>query len=104
MGLDNSDVYMKELYSFIFSFNNNENYYLNIDNNSYAILCYYSYGPYFYFYIANGCKANNNSYDQTQTYYYTKEKGNVLALQFNFEVEDNDVFQLLFINISLFLF
>ena len=103
IGWDQSSAYKNDRYAFIFSFDNKENYFVNDASGSNAIYCHSSYGPTFGdghdFYIANGCKNNTSSYDNTQYRYYNKERKSTYALatQKNFQVENYEVFQLEFI-------
>lgn len=100
---DQSGAYKPDRYAFIFSFDNKENYFVNDASGSNAIYCHSSYGPTFGdghdFYIANGCKNNTSSYDNTQYRYYNKERKTTygLATQKNFQVENYEVFQFEFL-------
>ena len=100
---DQSGNYKPDRYAFIFSFDNKENYFVNDASGSNAIYCHSSYGPTFGdghdFYIANGCKNNTSSYDNTQYRYYNKERKATygLATQKNFQVENYEVFQFEFL-------
>ena len=103
IGWDQSSSYKPDRYAFIFSFDNKENYYINDYSGGNAIYCNSSYGPTFGdghdFYIANGCKSNSSSYDNTQYKYYNKERKATYALagKKNFQMENYEVFQFEFL-------
>ena len=89
--------YYSDRYAFIFSLDNKENYYINDSSGKNAIYCDSNYGPTFGghdFYISNGCKSNSDSYDNTESTYFSKNKKNALAGEYNFTVNDYEVFQL----------
>lgn len=95
---NSNSSYYSDRYAFIFSLDNKENYYINNYSGENAIYCNSSYGPTFGsghdFYISNGCKSNSSSYDNTQYTYFTKNKKYALAGEYNFTVNDYEVFQL----------
>ena len=95
---NSNSSYYSDRYAFIFSLDNKENYYINNYSGENAIYCNSSYGPTFGsghdFYISNGCKSNSNSYDGTQSAYFTKNKQYALAGESSFTVNDYEVFQL----------
>ena len=89
--------YSSDRYAFVFSFDYKENYYIYHYSGENAIYGYSSYGPTFGggndFYISNGCKSNNDSYNNMSSYYHTCLKS-PLSGEYNFMVEDYEVFQL----------
>ena len=95
---NSNGTYYSDRYAFIFSLDNKENYYINDCSGKNAIYCHSSYGPTFGsghdFYISNGCKSNSDSYDNTESTYFSKNKKNALAGEYNFTVNDYEVFQL----------
>ena len=89
--------YSNDRYAFIFSFNNKENYYIYNYDGENAIYGDSSYGPTFGdgydFCISNGCKSNKDSSNGMSSYYHTCLKS-PLSGEYNFMVEDYEVFQL----------
>ena len=83
--------------AFIFSLDNKEIYYNSDSRNS--IYDYSNYGPtfgeLFDFYISSGCMNSNSSYDNSPKSYDTKGKKYALNGEYNFKINDCEVYELI---------
>ena len=98
---DSSGSYKTDEKAFIFSLDDKNCYYQKENNNgANAIYCNSGYGPAFGnghdFYLADSCKSNTSSYDNTPYAYDTKGKKFALNLSYYFTVLCYEVYELSF--------